>query len=130
MKKEQFRVRKTAAGLGLYTTVPIKKGARIIEYTGETITEEEANRRGGRYLFKLNSKRALDARRHVHTARYINHSCKPNCIPYLNDPETRVFIFAKRDILGGEELTYNYGNEYSAEYCVPCKCAECRKKAM
>lgn len=129
MKKGIFITKRTRAGLGLFTTIPFKKGARVIEYTGEVISEEEANRRGGRYLFSINKKRTVDGRGREHMARYINHSCKPNCYPEINASETRVFIFAKRAISAGEELTYNYGKEYTKQYCTPCKCDACMKAA-
>ena len=121
-------VKKSSAGLGLFALEPIKKGRRIIEYTGEKITEEEANRRGGRYLFELNDKWTLDAKGREHTARYINHSCKPNCYAELNAAETRVFIFAKRNIEPGEELCYDYGKVYFGDIIggmENCRCPKC-----
>ena len=130
MKGSDLQTKRTRAGLGLYTTVPIKKGARIIEYTGEKISTEEADRRGGRYLFIVNKKRCVDGRRRENMSRYINHSCKPNCYPEINYAETRIFIFAKRAIAPGEELTYNYGKEYAKEYCSPCRCDACYAKSQ
>jgi uncharacterized protein len=117
-------------GLGLFTTKPIRKGAQVIEYTGETITTEEANRRGGQYLFALNKSFTIDGRGRENTARYINHSCRPNCRPELSDDETQVHIFAKRNIKAGEELTYNYGSAFWNEYIKPkgCRCKKCTKK--
>lgn len=124
-----FTVKRSQSGLGLYAARPFKKGSRVIEYTGETIPEVEADRRGGKYLFKINKKRCIDGRGRENLARYINHSCAPNCRPEINAAETRVFIFAKRAIAPGEELTYNYGSEYAKEYCAPCRCAACLQKS-
>lgn len=90
---------KSSAGLGLFANKQFKRGDLIIEYTGETISEEEVNRRGGKYLFELNDDWAIDGKGRDNIARYINHSCKPNCYPELNEEETRVFIYAKRKSL-------------------------------
>lgn len=128
MKK--FTVKKSSAGLGLFATEPIKKGELIIEYVGETITETEANRRGGKYLFELNDDWTIDGKDRKNTARYINHACKPNAYPELNDEETRVFIYAKRAIAQGEEITYHYGTFYFNLEIKPhgCRCATCTAK--
>jgi len=127
MKK--VRVKRSSAGLGLFAEVPFTKGDLIIEYTGETISEEEANRRGGKYLFELNDKWTIDGKGRDNVARYINHSCKPNCYPELNENETKVFIYAKRKITPGEELTYNYGKDYFNQEIKPtgCRCNKCSK---
>ena len=130
MKKSDLQKKRTRAGLGLYTTIRIKKGVRVIEYTGEKISTEEADRRGGRYLFIVNKKQCVDGRRRENISRYINHSCKPNCYPEINYAETRIFIFAKRAIAPGEELTYDYGKEYAKEYCSPCRCDACYAKSQ
>jgi SET domain-containing protein len=122
-------VKKSEAGLGLFAKVDIKKGSRVIEYTGEIISEAEANRRGGKYLFELNDKKTIDGKGRINTARYINHSCKPNCYPELNSSESRVFIFAKKNIKAGEEITYDYGKAYFDNFIEPqgCKCLACFK---
>ncbi len=129
--KKPYEVKRSSAGLGLYALKTFKRGERVIEYTGENITEDEANRRGGQYLFNLGKKVTLDGRGREHTARYINHSCKPNCRAEINESNTRVFIFARRKIEPGEELTYNYGKEFWNEYIKPkgCQCASCRANA-
>ncbi|MCA9355347.1 SET domain-containing protein-lysine N-methyltransferase [Candidatus Kaiserbacteria bacterium] len=124
---ENVRVKKSSAGLGLFANKQFKRGDLIIEYTGETISEEEVNRRGGKYLFELNDDWAIDGKGRDNIARYINHSCKPNCYPELNEEETRVFIYAKKKITPGEELTYDYGKDYFDKIIKPvgCKCANC-----
>ena len=130
MNLKKYIVKRSDAGLGLYTTEPIMKGSRVIEYTGEKISEEEANRRGGKYLFTLNNRSTLDGRGRENLARYINHSCKPNCRAEINNQETRIFIFAKRNIKSGEELTYNYGSDHFDAYIKPhgCRCTACTTK--
>lgn len=122
-----FKVIRTKTGMGLVTLRPWKKGQTVIEYTGEKVTEEEANRRGGRYLFELNDRYTIDGKGRENIARYINHSCKPNCEAELNASETRIFIKAKRAITAGEELTYNYGKAHFEDYIKPkgCRCIRC-----
>ena len=122
--------KRSSAGLGLFALREFKKDDEIIEYIGETISDDEAQRRGGKYLFELNDEWTIDGTTRKNVARYINHSCKPNCYPELNDEETRVFIKAKRKIAVGEELTYDYGKQYFNIEIKPhgCKCAACLKK--
>jgi SET domain-containing protein len=131
MQKESsnLQVKRGLNGLGLFTTAPIEKGAFVIEYTGEKISADEANRRGGQYLFELNDHFTIDGRGRENISRYINHSCSPNCEPELSDDENHVRIYAKRAIKAGEELTYNYGKEFWREYIQPkgCRCAKCTK---
>lgn len=125
-----YTVRKSSAGLGLYANREYKRGDLIIEYTGETITEEEANRRGGKYLFELNDKWTIDGKGRANKARYINHSCVPNAYPELTYNEKQVFIFAKKKISPGEEITYNYGSDYFKRVIKPlgCRCPKCATK--
>jgi SET domain-containing protein len=120
-------VKRGSHGLGLYTKIPIKKGVYIIEYTGERISSDEANRRGGQYLFELNDNWTIDGKGRENKARYINHSCIPNCEAELSSNETRVFIRAKRNIAAGEELTYNYGKDFWKTYIASkgCRCKKC-----
>ena len=112
MKNENVQTKKSQSGLGLFARRDFKKGELIIEYTGEKITEAEANRRGGKYLFELNDNWTIDGKGRDNLARYINHSCKPNAYPELDDKEEHIYIYAKKNIKPGEELTYNYGKMY------------------
>jgi SET domain-containing protein len=107
-------VKKSNSGLGLFTDSPIKRGQFVIEYWGTIITDEEAERKGGNYLFDLESTNyTIDGTTRKNLARYINHSCKPNC--EANREGKRVFIFATRAIKVGEELSYDYGKDYFSE---------------
>ena len=127
---KDYAVKKSSAGLGLFAEREYKKGERVIEYTGEVITDAEAQRRGGKYLFELNNQWTIDGKARANTARYINHSCRPNCFPELTDDETQVFIYTKRAITVGEEFTYNYGKYYFNMEIKPhgCRCAACLLK--
>ena len=108
-------------GEGCYTSSPIRKGTRIVEYTGERISNEEADKRYDRreitYLFGLSDgKHVIDGNG---IAALINHSCEPNCV--AEEIRGLVWIVALRHIRGGEELTYDY-NLYDGEGDVPCHC--------
>jgi len=111
-----YIVRRSAIhGRGVFAARTIRKGADIIEYRGQRITMKEADRRPDSdpdnpyhtFLFELDDGRVIDAAVRGNAARWINHSCAPNCEPYEDD-EGRVFIAAKRTIRKGEELGYDY----------------------
>lgn len=126
-----FRVKRTSAGLGLVSNTAFKKGDFVIEYTGERITDEEADNRGNRYLFEINSKWTIDGSPRSNLARYINHSCKPNCEAEVDERAKRIRIYAIKKIEPGDELTYDYGKDHFDEYIKPhgCKCGGCRQNA-
>jgi SET domain-containing protein len=121
---KNVKVKRGAHGLGLFATGSIKKAAVVAEYWGKIITEEEADRRGGKYLFELEKHMAIDGKSRNNVARYVNHSCSPNCEPQEHEKQQRVFIVTKRGIKPGEEFGYNYGKEYWNEHIRPigCRC--------
>lgn len=121
-QKEKLVVKKSLAGLGLFATEPIKKGSFIIEYIGPLLTDEEVNKKGGKYLFSLGKKWTIDGSSRKNLARYINHSCvRTNCEPIQY--AQRIKIRATRNIKPGEELLYNYGKEYFDEFIgASCRC--------
>lgn len=124
---ERFSVKRTKTGLGLFANASFKKGSRIIEYIGEVITVDEANRRGGKYLFAATDYWYIDGKERGNIARYINHSCDPNT--EAGGTGKRVFIYALKNIKPGDEITYDYGEEYFDAYIKPigCKCQKCAK---
>ncbi|MFZ1075474.1 MAG: SET domain-containing protein-lysine N-methyltransferase [Minisyncoccia bacterium] len=124
----RLRVGRSSAGLGLYAMRPFKKGERIIEYFGREISKKEEYTSRSKYLFEVSSRKTIDGTTRKNTARYINHSCRPNCEP--NIVRGRIFIDAIRGIKAGEELTYDYGKDYFDEHIKPhgCRCAKCRPK--
>ena len=123
-------VKRSATGLGLFAQKIYKKGEEIVEYTGERITAQEGNRRGGKYLFELTDSWMIDGKGRSNTARYINHSCRPNAYPELSEDETQIKIYAKKTIKIGEEITYNYGSQYFNLIIRPagCRCKKCFTK--
>ena len=110
-----FKVRSSGIhGKGAFALRRIRQGTRIVEYTGERISHEEADRRyAGKpddhhhtFLFAVNKRTVIDAGRHGNDARFINHSCDPNTESVHEDG--RIYIEAIRTIQPGEELTYDY----------------------
>ncbi len=125
----RFRLGRSASGLGLFARVCFRAGERVIEYTGERISGEEADRRGGRYLFHVDAAHAIDATGRENLARYINHACRPNC--EARTVRRRIFIYARRAIEPGTELTYHYGRVYFRAFILPsgCRCTTCVRRA-
>ncbi len=119
-----LRVGKSSAGLGLFATRDFKKGERIIEYVGRTISKEEEYTSKSRYLFEVHSRKTIDGTERSNTARYINHSCRPNCEPEIE--KGHIYIDAIKNIKAGEEFTYDYGKEYFDEYFKKsgCRCVK------
>lgn len=125
---ERYIVKKSSAGLGLYAKTPLKRGEFVIEYTGKLLNVEEANKKGGKYLFELNSKWTIDGSGRENLARYINHSCRPNCEAYIIGKKVKIKTI--KNIKEGEELSYDYGKDYFNEYIKPfgCRCEKCRNR--
>jgi hypothetical protein len=126
-----LKVKKSSAGLGLFALEDINRGDFVIEYTGEKISSDEADRRGGKYLFTVNDKLVVDGKGRTNLARYINHSCRPNCEAEIDEDKKKIFIYAKKNIKAGDELNYDYGKEYWDDHIKPvgCKCETCHSKA-
>ena len=119
------RRRSGIAGWGVYATERIPKNKRIIDYAGEKITHKESAAREDRYLkkgqiwcFTLNSRWVIDAAVGGNVARFINHSCHPNCYAHIKDGI--IWIRAARTIRKGEELCYNYHTTGDAS--IQCHC--------
>ena len=123
MKRLLWVGKSRIAGQGLFTTQDIQKGTRILQYIGEKITKAESDKRldqGNAYIFALNDHWDIDGKVLRNTARYINHSCDPNCA--VHTTSRTIWIVALRDIKAGEELTFNYGYELDGEMEQPCTC--------
>ncbi len=138
---QPFIIRESAIqGRGGFATRAIRKGERIAEYLGERISWKEADSRYddtgmGRhhtFLFSVTSRTVIDGAVDGSEARFINHSCGPNCEAV--DDHGRIFIEAIRGIRDGEELTYDYAYERDAahtdedEALYSCRCGsgKCR----
>lgn len=123
-------------GLGVYATAPIRRHALVIEYAGELITHDEAERRyptsgaaelpEHTYVLQLDEDRVVDANVRGNDARFINHACDPNLEPITIGDQ--VWLVALRDIATDEELGYDYAIELderhtpAAKRRFPCRC--------
>ena len=121
-----LKPQRSGAGVGLFTYSPIRKGECVAEYVGRVISKEEEYTNNSKYLFEIHSRKTIDGRSRENLARYINHSCRPNCEAEIR--QGRVFIMARRNIKAGEELFYDYGKEYFDEHIKPkgCRCPKCK----
>lgn len=140
MEKQRFKVRRSRIqGKGVFATQRIRKSTRIVEYTGERVSPEEGDRRysngnddGPILLFKVDKRLAIDAGVGGNDARFINHSCDPNCESVID--KRHVYIEAIRTIQPGEELTYDYSltrdeddpPDIDKEYVCHCGSSNCR----
>ncbi len=111
--RRRFAVRNSGIhGKGVFATVPIPAGTRLIEYKGERLTEAQVDKRYAKddnphtFLFALDDGIVIDATFGGNSARWINHSCAPNCEAV--DDKDRIYIETLRAIRPGEELSYNY----------------------
>jgi len=141
-RRKPYAVRRSAIhGRGVFATDVIPRGERIVEYKGQRVTWEVALDRpdsdpsnpAHTFLFQLDDGRVIDARVRGNEARWINHSCAPNCVTFEDDGG-RVFVQARRLIKPGEELTYDYrlivdgrlSREERAQYACRCGAVRCR----
>ncbi len=121
---------------GVFASENIKKNTKIIEYVGEKITKKEGDIRselrikrylnskktGSVYIFELNTRYDIDGSFNYNKAKYINHSCKPNC--EVDIIKGRIWIISTKNIKKGEELSYDYGYEFDKDDYKDhiCKC--------
>ncbi|HLP76556.1 MAG TPA: SET domain-containing protein-lysine N-methyltransferase [Candidatus Paceibacterota bacterium] len=113
----------TIHGTGGFARVDIASGTNIVEYVGERISKAESLRRcelDNQYIFDLDESTDLDGNVEWNPARFINHSCSPNCEAQWD--EEKIWIVAIRDIRAGEELTFNYGYDLVDYQEHPCRC--------
>jgi len=119
---------------GVFAKKDIKKGTRVIEYVGKKITKKQAEeiiqkqyekaeknkKKGDNYIFELNKKYDLDGNVRWNPARFINHSCDPNC--EVENIEGHIWIIAIKNIKKNEEITFNYGFDEKDYEDFPCRC--------
>lgn len=130
--KKPYHVRKSRIhGSGVFSARGIKKGETVAFYEGKIVSSEEGTRieeeslktRGVTYIFQLDDERDINGDLPGNDAKYINHSCEPNC--ETTDSDGKICIVAIKDIKPGEEITYDYCFEFDddAEYKRHvCKC--------
>jgi SET domain-containing protein len=125
------RHRSAIAGWGVYAGQTIEEDTRIVEYKGQLVSQAEAWKREQRYLprqriwlFNISDRWARDAAFGGNIARYINHSCRPNC--YTDVVGRSIWVLAARRIKEGEELTYDYNTDGVAGISCLCR-PKCRR---
>lgn len=141
MSSRKLVVRRSGVhGKGVFAAQPLRAGERLLEYKGQRISWKEAVRRhphnpdepNHTFYFALEDGRVIDGNVDGNSARWINHSCAPNC--EAEEIEGRVFIQALRDISADEELFYDYGlviderqtKKLKKEYACYCGARKCR----
>jgi uncharacterized protein len=121
------KVKRGLAGLGLFAAEDIKKGELIVEYIGTILSKEEADKKtSSQYLFEVSRNTTIDGTPRWNIARYANHSCNGNAESDIK--KGRVFVKAIKNIKEGEEIVYDYGEEFVQEYIAPygCRCSSKR----
>lgn len=141
MSSRKLVVRRSGVhGKGVFAAQPVQAGERLLEYKGQRISWKEAVRRhphnpdepNHTFYFALEDGRVIDGNVDGNSARWINHSCAPNC--EAEEIDGRVFIQALRDISLDEELFYDYGlviderrtKKLKKEYACHCGARKCR----
>jgi uncharacterized protein len=119
------RRRSKLHGYGVFAVEPISKNRRVIDYAGELIPNSVSAAREDRYraegciwVFRINRRWSRDANVGGNVARFINHSCRPNC--WFEVDGRTIWIRASRRIVAGEELTYDYCT--IGERTIACRC--------
>ena len=126
------RKRSKVHGYGVFALEPITKNTRIIDYAGELIRNDQSEAREERYLaegaiwmFRVNRVWSRDGAVGGNLARFINHSCRPNC--WFQVVDKTIWIRASKSIRRGEELTFDYCTV--GERTIPCRCRPgCKNK--
>ena len=134
-QKLWFKKKSPLHGSGLFAKNDIKKGSKVIQYIGDKVTKREGDKRADKqirkakkdknngmvYVFELNKRYDIDGDVDYNFAKFINHSCNPNC--EVDGKGLKLWISSIRDIKKGEELSYDYGFGYDEDYKqFPCKC--------
>ena len=135
MEKLWLKKKSSLHGTGLFASTNIKKGEQVIEYIGDKVTKKEGDKRADKqikkaqknknkgmvYVFELNKRYDIDGGVARNYARFINHSCDPNCEVEIID--NHIWISAIKKIKKGSELLYNYGYPFDSDFEEHiCKC--------
>jgi hypothetical protein len=132
MSARIVRIARAATGLGLFAVKPIAKRAYIATYRGKRIPTKDAHHRewrwGAKYMFEINDRWTINGSSRHNLGRYINHACKPNADAVLR--KGKIVFIALRKIAPGEEITFDYGEDYFDYFIKPhgCRCTHCVMK--
>ena len=125
---KKVKVKRGMAGLGLFAGENIKKGETIIEYVGNILTKDEADEKSSnQYLFEISRNKTIDGYPRYNLARYVNHACREAVNAESDVKKGRVFIIATKNIKEGDEILYDYGEEFALEHISPYGCI-CKAK--
>ncbi|XP_071945453.1 uncharacterized protein [Antedon mediterranea] len=138
-RKKELKFSKSGIhGWGLYALETISQDEMVVEYVGQMVRQTIADMRekryenigiGSSYLFRIDSESIIDATKCGNFARFINHSCTPNCYAKIInvDSHKKIVIYSKRQINKGDEITYDYKFPIEEEK-IPCLCnsSQCR----
>ena len=128
MTEKLWKVKRSKIhNFGVFASKDVKKGTKIIEYVGEKILKSEGDKRsalriqkfldskktGSVYVFELNKKYDIDGSPAYNKAKYINHSCSPNC--EVEIIKNRIWIKSIKNIKKNQELSYDYGYEFDKD---------------
>jgi uncharacterized protein len=122
---KKVKAKRGLAGLGLFAGEDIKKGELIIEYIGEILNKEQADKKAAsQYLFEVSRNKTIDGTPRWNIARYCNHACEEAANAESEIKKGRVFIRAIKNIKEGDEIVYDYGEEFVKEHIAPygCRC--------
>lgn len=119
-KGKKVMVKKGISGLGLFAGEDIKTGEYIISYNGKILSTKYADTLKTKYLFEIDENYTIDGSSRKNKARYINHFCIPNLEAVVEAGEIR--FYALKDINMGDELGFDYGEEYFNEFIKPKGC--------
>ena len=134
-QKLWFKKKSPLHGSGLFAKNDIKKGSKVIQYIGDKVTKKEGDKRADKqirkakkdknngmvYVFELNKRYDIDGDVDYNFAKFINHSCNPNC--EVTGTGLKVWVHAIKDIIKGEEFSYDYGFSFDEDFKnYHCKC--------
>ena len=134
-QKIWFKKKSPLHGSGLFAKTNIKKGQKVIQYIGDKVTKREGDKRADKqirkakkdknngmvYVFELNKRYDIDGDVDYNFAKFINHSCNPNC--EVTGVGLKVWVHAIKNIKKGDEFSYDYGFSFDEDYKnYPCRC--------
>jgi SET domain-containing protein len=117
----------SVSGRGLFATETFERGDRICEYSGRLYRGD--THPDNRYLFEISDLWTLDGSPKSNVGRWANHSCKPNAATEVTQRK-RVWLYAIKRIRPGDEILYDYGDEYTKHRLKDCKCPVCRTRVQ
>ncbi len=122
-------IKRCNTGRGLFACEDIPKNVCILEYFGKELSREEEYKSKSKYLFAVNNRMTIDGYVAGNKARFINYACKPNSEYVVY--KRKVYVFTRKKVKKGEEITVDYGREYYDEHIKEsgCLCKDCYSRS-